>query len=51
MRVVLDRASAMVSVADEARSGDVVVLMGTGDIVESGPLLRAALGELDPAVA
>ncbi|WP_329266697.1 UDP-N-acetylmuramate--L-alanine ligase [Streptomyces sp. NBC_01451] len=46
--VVPDRAQAVVSAADGARSGDVVILMGTGDIVESGPLLRAALA---PAAA
>ncbi|MEH0415908.1 UDP-N-acetylmuramate--L-alanine ligase [Streptomyces sp. B21-083] len=49
--VVPNRDQAMVSAADEARSGDVVVLMGTGDIVEQGPLLRAALDELAPAAA
>ncbi|MEW2117681.1 Mur ligase domain-containing protein [Streptomyces sp. NPDC005474] len=49
--VVPNRAQAMVSAAGEARSGDVVVLMGTGDIVESGPLLLAALGEMAPVAA
>jgi len=40
------RAEAVVWAADAARPGDVVVLMGTGDLIESGPVLRAALSEL-----
>lgn len=43
--VLPDRAEAVVRVAEVARPGDVVVLMGCGDIVESGPTLQAALGE------
>jgi UDP-N-acetylmuramate--alanine ligase len=43
------RAEAVVWAADAARPGDVVVLMGTGDVVESGPVLRAALSELTGA--
>ncbi|MFD7939020.1 UDP-N-acetylmuramate--L-alanine ligase [Streptomyces sp. NPDC059755] len=47
--VVLDRAVAAEQAAQLARPGDVVVLMGPGDIVGSGQVLRAALGELDSA--
>ncbi|MFC4507008.1 MULTISPECIES: UDP-N-acetylmuramate--L-alanine ligase [Streptomyces] len=46
-----DRAEAVVRAAGLARPGDVVVLMGTGDIAESGPVLRAALGELVASAA
>ncbi|MEU9286454.1 Mur ligase domain-containing protein [Streptomyces sp. NPDC048275] len=40
------RADAVVCAANEARPGDVVVLMGSGDLVESGRVLRAALADL-----
>jgi UDP-N-acetylmuramate--alanine ligase len=33
-----------------AREGDVVVLMGTGDLNECGVLLRRALSDLTPTV-
>lgn len=48
---VLDRAEAAACAAHLARPGDVVVLMGSGDIVDSGQVLRAELSELDPAAA
>ncbi|MGW6911747.1 UDP-N-acetylmuramate--L-alanine ligase [Streptomyces sp. NPDC054940] len=44
--VVLERDRAVTCAAQLARPGDVVVLMGVGDIVESGPVLLAALDEL-----
>ncbi|MFF3406696.1 UDP-N-acetylmuramate--L-alanine ligase [Streptomyces sp. NPDC002742] len=40
------RADAVVCAASEARPGDLVVLMGSGDLVESGRVLRAALAEM-----
>lgn len=40
------RAEAAVYAAEAARPGDVIVLMGTGDLVESGPALKAALSAL-----
>ncbi|GAB7102066.1 UDP-N-acetylmuramate--L-alanine ligase [Streptomyces phaeofaciens JCM 4814] len=43
---VPDRAEAAGRAAQMARPGDVVLLMGPGDIVGSGQILRAALGEL-----
>ncbi|MGV9427951.1 UDP-N-acetylmuramate--L-alanine ligase [Streptomyces sp. NPDC003656] len=49
--VVPDRAEAAALAASVARPGDVVVLMGTGDITEAGQVLRAALGAQLPAVA
>ncbi|MEU5281093.1 hypothetical protein AB0G87_32335 [Streptomyces asoensis] len=48
---VLDRTEAAACAAQIARPGDVVVLMGPGDIVESGQVLRAWLSELNPAAA
>ncbi|WP_461061524.1 glutamate ligase domain-containing protein [Streptomyces pseudoechinosporeus] len=47
--VEMARAEAAVWAADAARPGDVVVLIGTGDLIESGPVLRAALVELAAA--
>ncbi|MGP4051675.1 UDP-N-acetylmuramate--L-alanine ligase [Streptomyces sp. 2A115] len=47
--VEMARAEAVVWAADAARPGDVVVLIGTGDLIESGPVLRAALVELAAA--
>lgn len=41
-----DRAKAATRAAAAAGPGDVVVLMGSGDLVDSGPALLAALGEL-----
>ncbi|MGW4291057.1 UDP-N-acetylmuramate--L-alanine ligase [Streptomyces sp. NPDC004673] len=49
--VVPDRAEAAALAASAARPGDVVVLMGTGDITEAGQVLRAALDAQLPAVA
>ncbi|MFD3842466.1 glutamate ligase domain-containing protein [Streptomyces sp. NPDC058642] len=49
--VALDRAEAAVCAANLAWPGDVVLLMGPGDVVESGEVLRAALNELDSAAA
>lgn len=49
--LVLDRAKAAKQAAQMARPGDVVVLMGPGDIVASGQVLQAALEELDSAAA
>ncbi|MFE2963802.1 hypothetical protein ACFXKC_08950 [Streptomyces sp. NPDC059340] len=49
--VELKRADAVVCAASEARPGDAVVLMGSGDLVESGGVLRAALAELVVAAA
>jgi UDP-N-acetylmuramate--alanine ligase len=46
-----DRAQAVVCAAREARPGDVVVLMGSGDIAEFGPALLAALDSVQPAAA
>jgi UDP-N-acetylmuramate--alanine ligase len=40
-----DRAEAAVLAASLARPGDVVVLMGPGDIAEAGQVLRSALGD------
>ncbi|WP_053708076.1 UDP-N-acetylmuramate--L-alanine ligase [Streptomyces sp. NRRL B-3648] len=40
-----DRAEAAVLAASLARPGDVVVLMGPGDIAEAGQVLRTALGD------
>ncbi len=44
--VVPEREKAMLYAARSARPGDVVVLMGAGDIVEHGPVLLAALKEM-----
>ncbi|ALO95164.1 UDP-N-acetylmuramate--L-alanine ligase [Streptomyces mexicanus] len=49
--VVRDRAEAVARAAAQARPGDVIVLMGTGDIAEAGQALRTALGDLLPAAA
>ncbi|MFD7881109.1 UDP-N-acetylmuramate--L-alanine ligase [Streptomyces bauhiniae] len=49
--VVPDRAEAAVLAASVARPGDVVVLMGPGDITEVGQVVRAELGAQLPAVA
>jgi UDP-N-acetylmuramate--alanine ligase len=49
--VVRDRAEAAVRAAAQAQPGDVVVLMGTGDIAEAGQVLRATLGDLLPVTA
>jgi UDP-N-acetylmuramate--alanine ligase len=49
--MVLERGRAVMCAAQLARPGDVVVLMGPGDIVDSGPALLAGLGELVPAAA
>ncbi|MEV3853127.1 UDP-N-acetylmuramate--L-alanine ligase [Streptomyces sp. NPDC050095] len=46
-----DRAEATKSVASVARPGDVVVLMGTGDLVDFGPVLTATLTEQGEAVS
>ncbi|WP_306888829.1 glutamate ligase domain-containing protein [Streptomyces griseoviridis] len=40
-----DRAEAAVLAASLARPGDVLVLMGPGDIAEAGQVLRSALGD------
>lgn len=50
-KVVPERDTAVACAAQLARPGDVVVLMGVGDIVEFGPALLAALNELLPAAA
>jgi UDP-N-acetylmuramate--alanine ligase len=50
-QVVRDRSEAAMYAAGLAREGDVIVLMGSGDMVEYGPVLRAALVELAPAAA
>ncbi|MDX3523354.1 UDP-N-acetylmuramate--L-alanine ligase [Streptomyces scabiei] len=42
---------AVVKVAGLARPGDVVVLVGPGNLIEHGPLLKAMLAELAPSVA
>ncbi|OCC13995.1 UDP-N-acetylmuramate--L-alanine ligase [Streptomyces sp. PTY087I2] len=42
-RQVPDRAEAAVYAAEAARPGDVIVLMGAGDIVETGPAVLTAL--------
>ncbi|MEE1829701.1 UDP-N-acetylmuramate--L-alanine ligase [Streptomyces sp. SP17KL33] len=44
--VSIAAAEAVMDVAGRARPGDVVVLMGTGDLIGQGPLLRAGLTEL-----
>ncbi|MEV0487381.1 Mur ligase domain-containing protein [Streptomyces sp. NPDC050508] len=44
--VVPERDKAMLYAARSARPGDVVVLMGVGDIVDSGAVLLAALKEM-----
>ncbi|WP_327591546.1 hypothetical protein [Streptomyces chartreusis] len=41
--MIRDRAEASAQAARVARPGDVVVLMGAGDIAESGPALLSAL--------
>ncbi|MFJ5645857.1 UDP-N-acetylmuramate--L-alanine ligase [Streptomyces sp. NPDC093223] len=46
-----DRARAVECVAMMAQPGDVVVLMGTGDLAEAGPMLRAALSGVVSAAA
>ncbi|MEU9371500.1 Mur ligase domain-containing protein [Streptomyces avermitilis] len=45
------RADAVGRAASAARPGDVVVLMGTGDLIESGPILRDVLADLVAAAA
>ncbi|RPE39076.1 UDP-N-acetylmuramate--alanine ligase [Streptomyces sp. Ag109_O5-1] len=49
--VVVERDKAMVYAAHAARPGDVIVLMGVGDVAEAGPVLLAALPELEPVAA
>ncbi|MFM9493683.1 UDP-N-acetylmuramate--L-alanine ligase [Streptomyces galilaeus] len=49
--VVMAGADAVMQVAGAARPGDVAVLIGTGDLVECGPLLTAMLTELEAAAA
>jgi UDP-N-acetylmuramate--alanine ligase len=49
--VVVTGDDAVMQAAGAARPGDVVVLIGTGDLVERGPLLTAMLAELAPAAA
>jgi UDP-N-acetylmuramate--alanine ligase len=43
VRLVPERADLAERIAEEARDGDVVVLLGAGDIVKTGPELLAAL--------
>ncbi|MFG2022314.1 UDP-N-acetylmuramate--L-alanine ligase [Streptomyces sp. NPDC048825] len=45
------RETAVAWAAGEARHGDVVVLMGTGNLSECGLMLRRALADLTPVVA
>ncbi|MBJ7004981.1 UDP-N-acetylmuramate--L-alanine ligase [Streptomyces sp. CRPSP2-6A1] len=49
--VVLDPQEAVLHAAQMAQPGDVVVLMGAGDIAEAGPVLLQALKERASAVA
>jgi UDP-N-acetylmuramate--alanine ligase len=49
--VVTAREAAVACAAGEAQHGDVVVLMGTGDLSECGLMLRRALADLTPAAA
>ncbi|MBQ0855451.1 UDP-N-acetylmuramate--L-alanine ligase [Streptomyces sp. BH-SS-21] len=49
--VLPGRAEAVRHAAASARPGDVVVLMGSGDLVESGPVLLAVLGRVIAAAA
>jgi UDP-N-acetylmuramate--alanine ligase len=44
------RERAVMCASTAAREGDVVVLMGTGDLNECGVLLRRALSDLTPTV-
>ncbi|MET9017874.1 cyanophycin synthetase [Streptomyces olivaceoviridis] len=44
--ILRDRIDAAMRAAEMAGPGDVVVLMGSGDLVESGPALLATLGTL-----
>ncbi|MFJ1595106.1 UDP-N-acetylmuramate--L-alanine ligase [Kitasatospora albolonga] len=50
-RQVPDRAEAAVYAAEAARPGDVIVLMGAGDVVDSGPTVHAALGAVAAVAA
>ena len=43
VRFVPDRAALAERLADEAREGDVVLLLGAGDIIKTGPELLTAL--------
>ncbi|MFJ4800144.1 UDP-N-acetylmuramate--L-alanine ligase [Streptomyces murinus] len=49
--VVMDREEAARHAAEVAQPGDVVVLMGAGDIAEAGPSLVQVLNEMAAAVA
>ncbi|MFF8432833.1 UDP-N-acetylmuramate--L-alanine ligase [Streptomyces bacillaris] len=48
---VPDRAEAAVYAAEAARPGDVIVLMGAGDVVDFGPTVHEALGAVAAAAA
>ncbi|MER7568927.1 Mur ligase domain-containing protein [Streptomyces sp. NPDC097941] len=51
LAVETTREAAVACAADEAQHGDVVVLMGTGDLSECGLMLRRALADMTPLVA